>query len=454
MSIFRTVGTMALIAWALSASAQVALVPEWERTWSYGQDPFPGMYLPPAEDNHVVVDPMTGLVHCSISDEDLLFSPRNELLFSFEPSGAEVTATQPPVLGKAFFPELYDHGFNVHSSFDLDVHNGIVVASHNYPMNDDQAPYNTGGAIDGSQWVWTVDLPMPGPRPASIAIGEEGVLLDGMDGITCTSVAGWYKWKQSVGAPIAALKVLDNVGWVHSVNGQLEKLSMADGSSLGSISLAPNARFMEIGGQSIHQAIPTGSSGFTVKKYDHSGALQFSSDHDLGTSASLSGLAVDGIGRTWVSATLLDIEDAALTGMLVGFDASGTLFGSYSYGASMNGVATNGQKLFITGRSDVASLGIYLIAVDTDFSTGGAQLSSVPSLHTWPNPATQVVNVQLAEPALSMSLVDATGHTVRSWPAAQAGIATMDVEGIAQGSYVLKVQAAIGSMSTALVITQ
>ncbi|MBK6892749.1 MAG: hypothetical protein IPH00_06345 [Flavobacteriales bacterium] len=142
----RTTGAMALISVVLNVFAQVPLVPAWEHTWTFGQDPVPGLIAPPAADDHVVVDPVSGLVHCTISDEDLLFSPRNELLFSFDPSGAEVTAAQPPVLGKAQFQSLYDSPYNGHITFGFGVttvfswqhiaFNKKLVIGHPTPLAD------------------------------------------------------------------------------------------------------------------------------------------------------------------------------------------------------------------------------------------------------------------------------------------------------------------------------
>ena len=278
------------------------------------------------------------------------------------------------------------------------------------------------------------------------------MLLATDNSITCMVYAGWRRWTHSTAARIVALEMNDNVAWALTNNGQVERLSLVDGTLLNTIDVAPSGQFMSINIDGIHQASSSANGQISVTKNDLSGGLQFSTTYSLGTYGMLTGLAVDDGGRTWVTYTEQDFDIGAVGGTLVGFDPEGELIGSYTYGASMNGVATNGQQLFITGRSAIGTTGTYLIGVDIGIITDAASITHAPTLRTWPNPATDKLNIQLPVPVQHMTLLDAAGRTVRSWPGANTGKSTLDVGGVAIGLYVLNVQEELLTMSIPVMI--
>lgn len=94
-----------LLSATASAKAQATLTPAWVHEWDFGQDPIPGLIEPPSGDNHVVVDPISGLVHCTVSDEEGLFSRSSELLYTFTSTGIDLTIPQPRILGNV--PDAY-----------------------------------------------------------------------------------------------------------------------------------------------------------------------------------------------------------------------------------------------------------------------------------------------------------------------------------------------------------
>lgn len=453
-STLRTIATLAMSGSLLLCTAQVPLVPEWEHTWSFGQDPLPGLIAPPAKDNHVVVDPVTGLVYCTISDEDMLFSPRNELLYSSDPSGVDVTAAPVPVLGKAQFQELYDAPYNAHGTFGFGVYAGQVFATHVFRQGDAWAPYSTGGPIDGSRWSLSQSLPFASPLKSHMAIGADGVLLGTDVRLTCTAAAGWSKWVHTAPGPIKALEIVGDVAWVLSANAVLERLSMLDGALLSTSDVAPGGEFMAVQADHIHQASVVSGGLLTVTKNDLSGALAYSTTHDLGTLGELSGLVVDSEGRSWATYTEQTLEADPVRGILVGFDADGDLIGTYTHGASMNGIDTDGTNVYITGRS--SSGGTYLAKLDLALITATPERTSDNRrLKVWPQPTAAEIHVQVDADASYLELIDGAGRTVRTWSKPFPGTRmTLEVSELGQGTYFLRQVTQATTSSTPVVIVR
>jgi len=421
--------------------AQAPLVPAWENTWPFGQDGQP-LLAPTGKDNHVTVDAATGLIYCTISDEDLLLSPRNELVFSFDAAGNDVTPEVPRVLGKAQFQYLYDSPYNGHATFGFHVFDGKVIAAHSYSQEGTWAPYITGGPLETDRWLMNADLPLPGPVAFSVAIGDGGALIQADGRVMCVEPGGWMKWRHSTASSTRACAVHNGVAWLLNSTGQVERVQMNDGTVLPSIAVAEGGQYFAVNDDHVFQASADFAGNITVVKTDLFGAQVYSTTTNVGTMGELTGLVVDDTGRAWTTFTVQDVDNVAVSGQLVGFDPAGGVIGRSVYGASMNGIATDGERLFITGWSNTATSETYLLAAEASLITSTEDTDmDRTGLLVWPQPASDELDLKLPHGATSITLLDGLGRIVRSWPsAAFAERATLDVSGIAQGSYIVRVQ--------------
>ncbi len=428
--------------WAVQALvAQTPLVPAWVTTWPYGQDGQPLM-APTGKDNHVTVDAATGLIHCTISDEELLLSPRNELVFNFDAQGNDVTPDVPRVLGKAQFQYLYDSPYNGHATFGFEVYDGNVIAAHSYSQEGSWAPYITGGPWQADRWLMTANLPLPGPVSFAVAVGDGGALIQASDRVICVEPGGWMKWRHTTASVARALAIHNGIAWILNSSGEVERVQMTDGSVLPSIDVAEGGQYFAVNDDHVFQASADYSGNVTVVKTDLLGNVVYSTTTNLGAMGELTGLVVDDAGRAWTSFTVQDVENLAVSGELAGFDPSGAVRGRSVYGASMNGIATNGERLFITGWSNTATSETYLLGVEASLITSVDDIDMTKNgLSAWPQPASDELNLQLPQGAISITLSDGLGRTIRTWSTATfTERATLDLVGIAQGSYLVRVQ--------------
>ncbi|MBL7951741.1 MAG: T9SS type A sorting domain-containing protein [Flavobacteriales bacterium] len=436
----RTMGLATALYVARTMVAQAPLEPAWVHTWPFGQDGLP-LIAPTGKDNHVTVDAVTGLIHCTISDEELLLSPRNELLFSFDAEGNEITPQSPVLLGKAQFQHLYDPPYNRHATFAPQVHDGIVIAAHAYDQGGIWAPYITGGPLSGDRWSMTTDLPQPGPVPFAVAIGDGGALIQAHGRVIGVDPGGWIQWMHRILSEISAIALSDGIAWILTESGEMKRLQMSDGTVLPSIQMAGAAQYLVVRDEHLFQASADFAGNITVIKTDLLGSEVYTTTTNVGAMGELTGLVVDHAGRAWTSFTVQDMENLAVSGKLVGFDPTGDVLDRYTYGASMNGIATDGERLFITGWSNTATSETYLLGVDAALITSMDPEPGMDQARIWPQPARDELNILLPPAATSIILLDGPGRAIRTWSiAAFSERATLDLSSIPQGAYLIRVQ--------------
>lgn len=307
-NIASPVAALLLLAGATGLHAQTALTPTWVHPWSFGQDPLPGLYAPPSQDNHVVVDPVTGLIHCTISDETGLFSLWGELLYTFDPSGTELTTTPPPVVGNV--PEAYFEGsmFNGNATFKLDAYGGNFIAANAFSLTHvgDWASYASFGVISGVHGTASLQLPSLGPVPFQVALSDEGHVLSSATGLVGLNPDGWPTWQVTTGAWVQDVHVKDGTVWALLDNGQLKRIDMATGATLPDAATTIAGQYLLVGPD--HFSVVKGNFNGTadIAAFDGQGNAVYTTNVVFGSYGAVTGAVLDNTGRVWITYTEMD----------------------------------------------------------------------------------------------------------------------------------------------------
>lgn len=153
---------------------------------------------------------------------------------------------------------------------------------------------------------------------------------------------------------------------------------------------------------------------------------------------------VDEQGDFWI-AVAHNATDIATLGLLYRFDYSGGPYGVNSFSRRIDGIASSGGRLFLTGRQAGSTSDTYLAAFDTDLITsieceGAVQISLLP------NPASDLLNIRsIAQGTKRVQLMDATGRSLKELTGPFGTTLNFSVADLAPGSYFVRIEGLAGS---------
>lgn len=442
----------------LFLQAQTTFQPDWVHTWPFGMDQMSAMtYAPPHLDNRVVVDPITGLVHATVSDENMLLSPRAELFHTFTPSGQELTPSPAPVIGNVPLAGLYNTPFNTIGLTDMTVYDGKLFSAHTYRQEGigngfDWGHFIAGGPIGADRWKIILGHSLWNTASHCLAVGPSAVVMGspvhpklyGFDH------AGTFTWRTQL--PFSPRQLVEHNGEVFALAGTtVQRLNMGNGEfSAQAIAMPPGVERFAVEDNVLYYTRLIDQEDVAIGKMDLNGQIIWEVTFPIGIYPVVSGLVVDAEDRTWVSCSLFDglMNNTFLGGYLLGVDGTGQTLGAFTYGASLHGLATNGSMLFITGWSENTGTETFLLGVEINallITTRTPVLYDPRTsvLHAWPNPTAHSLQLVLPEGTLGIELLDAQGRVVRTWRAGSASIhLQVGINDVAEGRYTLRANTA------------
>lgn len=145
---------------------------------------------------------------------------------------------------------------------------------------------------------------------------------------------------------------------------------------------------------------------------------------------------VDEQGDLWI-AVAMDATGVATLGLLYRFRYQEGSNVVNSYSRRIDGIASNGSRLFLTGRVAGSTSNTYLAAFDTDLITNVAGTgSSAWRIH--PNPSSTELRVDGLPPGITrLTITDATGRSVLSLGGPFTDPMRIPVGDLPNGTYVL-----------------
>jgi len=423
--------------------AQQVLSPVWSRTWAFGQGD-PMAINPASASNHVAVDPLTGNVYTTIDDELQQFGPRFDLLYSFTSNGDELTPMTPPQLGSV--PPGPEDLQNVEHTSDLAALDGIVY--HARELNLGFMNGTTGSlhaTAQGAGWKFGMGKDAPFFMQGKVLVDDGTVfavrsLTSESASLHALTADGWPLWSRSypglamfTDAVIIGNEILAGSGTT------IARIDRSTGDLVGTWALPTSGYLSALATDGtrlywLAQSMFTSWGCMTVE-----GGAIWSLGMDLGISASE--LVVDGFGRPWFIGNANTEGEPPLlvvTGSEGGIEAVAT----FTFGTSMNDIATSNGQVYITGRSVAGSTDTYLIAVSTDITTS-VPSTTLPTLGLHPNPANATLTVTGMEPILGHRVLSATGQLLDA--PLQNGV--LDVNDLVDGVYLLEVMTAQGTFT-------
>jgi hypothetical protein len=462
---YRTIRPFAMavgMSTSLLLTAQVPLQPQWSHTWPYGADqPSLMTYLPAWKDNLVVVDPVTGLVHATVSDEGMLFSPRFELLHTFASDGTDLTGPDPIVVGPTPFAELYDHPYNGSSVTSFSVHDGALLAGLTNKMPDLDIYWSNhfeGGALTGGRWRVINNIDQVLPQDLKLTTDGEVMLLHAPASslIHAHDVEGWFQWRVELPGPADQIVLSDGVAYA-LVGTTVQRIDLSTGTLLSQVALGNSAQLLVVKDASLYTAAANFVGTVQMRKWTMDGTLVWQQLFPVGLEAVLTGLVVDDADRAWATACAYDfMEENMVGGYLLGVDANGSALETRTYGDALHSLATDGSMLYMTGWSDNTGTETFLIGVDIAMITGLEDgTNPVRSTRVWPVPANTLLTVELPDGTWRLELLDAVGRVVGQWSASGSNKQhSVDVSAVSNGRYVLIARGAEGLHSSAVIIAR
>lgn len=412
-----------------SVQAQQPLQPLWQHVWNFGQDDI--MFVVPAgRDNHVVVDPVTGLIHCTVDDQLSAYSDRGELIFTFDPDGADLTTSPPPVVG--FNSSEIDPLYNGLGTMDISVYNGKASATQ---FRRDSITYNFKNHVvsdgpDGTPWVTSYHRGAPGPNGfQSVATDGQYVVLAGPP-LVVFDHYGWYQWQSDQGGTRAFI----HNGIVYTASeGEVRRFQLEDGTPLspfqgtiyGFVAMAFNDENM------YWAEMVSGSLQATALSLE--GDLVWEIPIQVAASYSVRTITLDANGRLWC---VLNSYDENVSDIVVRIEIDGSASISYSYGYRINDIATDGDHIYLTGQLDQNTSETFLIAVNASLPTAIVNEAEQETLLLWPNPAKDILHVSGGGVNWSHATIhDVQGRIIRSM--SKVDLSAIDVHDLEQGAYFL-----------------
>lgn len=414
----------------ISLFAQQQLQPLWQHIWEFGQDD-PMFIVPAARDNHVVVDPITGLVHCTVDDQLSTYSDRAELIYTFSPDGTDLTSDPPPLVGLQ--SPVIEPLINSYSTRDLKIHNGRVLASQ--LLRGSTYNFNNHVVCDGPQgspWVTSYHLGDAGPDLFgfhSVAMDDQYVVLAGPP-LMVFDANGWFQWKSDQ----SGLRAFLHGDIIYTATeGEIRRFQLVDGTPLSPFSTTQSSFMpMTFNASNIYWAeVFSGSLNATSLSLE--GDPVWDIQIPVDPTYTVRTIAMDANGRLWC---VLNSYDANVPDIVVRIEMDGSSFTSYFYGHRMNEIATDGDRIYITGQLDQTTSETYLIGVDASLPTSIAGVEGGQDFNIWPNPAQDILNVGPARVDWTHATIcDACGRIIRTF--ARTDLTSIDVHDLEQGAYFL-----------------
>ena len=423
-----------------SAQAQTPLEPTWVRTWPFGQGD--GFISPPAADNHVAVDPVTGQVSLTIDDEFELNSPRWDLLYTTAPDGVDLTPLPTPMFGSVPADEF---PANMESTVDLAALNGEVLQASERAVGFGSGTAGSGciHRSNGSQWRLGFGNAFPTYSNNRVVADAEGSVwirsLDGTVGaMHGVDAQGWLKWTRPY-APLTPFNEAVFIGdQVHACRGGIVRVAARSNG-------APQGSYTIHGGGNVFTQLATDGTnvcfaytdGTTImlgmRTTDGSELWSFGLESDYTPTE----LKVSATGHAWLTCNSATGQGPGFV-IVVNPDGMAQWF---TYGASMNDLDLDAEQAYITGRSNTTSSETYLIAVQQDQVTGVHTRSARDHISLFPQPASDVLSVRLDRTVLTAQVLDSGGRVIQE----QTGnTGTIAVNRLANGAYVLALRTTDG----------
>lgn len=430
--------------------AQTPLEPTWVRTWSFGQGD--GFVSPPAADNHVAVDPVSGEIRLTVDDEFELASPRWDILYTTAPDGTDLTPLPAPMLGSIPAGEF---PANMESTVDLAAWDGDVLQASERSVGIGSGTVGSGCIVraDGSRWRMGFGNAFPTYSNSRVVADADGSVwirsLDGAIGaMHGVDAQGWLRWTKPY-APLTPFNEAVLLGnQVHACRGGIVRVAArANGAPQGSYTI-------HTGGSTFTQLATDGANIFFA--YTDGANIMLGARTTAGSELWSFGMESDYVptelkasatGHAWLTCNSSTGEGP---GMLIVVNPDG-MAQWFTYGASMNDLDLDAEQAYITGRSNLSSSETYLIAVQQDQVTGVRIEAASTQLSIFPQPASDVLNVRLDRTVLAVQVMDARGRVVHE----QTGnTGTLNVSALANGTYVLALRTADGLLRRPFVVAR
>src|SRR5690606_10286697 len=103
----------------------------------------------------------------------------------------------------------------------------------------------------------------------------------------------------------------------------------------------------------------------------------------VGPSYDVRAIAADMNGRAWI---VLNSYEEGMSDLVVRVEVDGILSQHYHYGYRINDVASDGDRMYLTGQLDQYTIETFLIAVDVSMPTNMKEHEATDT-RIWPNPA-------------------------------------------------------------------
>ena len=437
--------------------AQQQLVPLWQHSWPFGQgDEFLGD--PPGTDNHVTVDPVTGVVYCTVDDAWKNGSQRGEYLFTFDPDGLDLTPEPPPLVAHTV---VQDNTFfqNINGTTALAAGDGRLYGTHRFSAITDRGSFAMGGPLDGTRWTTSLfqPAPWPGEELRHVAVDGDRVVVEGNGTLLGLSTAGLPLWRVTVGSTNVQGMTAHNGMLYLVVNGAIRRHALEDGAVQDPWP-GPGAPFgkvfLTVANDQLFTLHTNTGGTYTVTKRDLAGTQAWAYDLLLPGAHEAKGLVVDGLGRAWCAISPMYNEGEPVgPGMVAMVSAEGTSSQFFLYGTYLRSIAGHNNRIFITGAVAGEEFHTYLAAFDAQLPTGTVQTTRPRAFTLYPNPSRGQVWLQGPMDRVSrMHVVDGSGRLV--WQgAAQPGQA-LELGHLAPGSYLLGVEEPSGTTVVRLSIAE
>lgn len=434
---------------SLLVLAQAPIVPLWSHTWSHGQDAFP-VPIPAAADNHVAVDPITGLVHVSIDAGPNGSIMHGDQVYTFNPSGQDLSPTPAPYIGP-LMPSKGDP-FISEGTADLAAYDGTVWALR---------AVNRLGLLSTAGTI--VALRTDGSRTQTSLGGSEG------RGHLVADAAGAVAVR-SLNQPDAGLHAVDAAGWIgysvpHPGTGLPSDACLLGGTiyTIRNGLVTPSDRTTGNAGASwpaftgTHPAQIAAHGGLLFYAYaDNGGNCTWGAKTLSGQDvwqrtaplgAHVEELQVDAFGRPWFIGNAVEGGGSPV---LVVTASDGSAHDRFTYGARMNDLALGDGQAYITGQVEAGGTSTYLIAMGTDLTTDAPALEAAQAITVYPQPATDQLTLGNAGRIVRGRILDVNGKAVR---ASFIG-STVDVSRLSEGAYFLEAETERGLFTRRFVVAR
>ena len=251
---------------------------------------------------------------------------------------------------------------------------------------------------------------------------------------------GWPDGSISV-TPAEGMAVLGN----EAVLGAPPSISSIDRSAMTPL---PPIVVPSTGTATTSICLANGSSTFNYAALNSNGTMDvgladinsgpiWSTTISIPSQAQATAYHVDEQGDLWI-AVAHNATGVATLGVLYRFHSSDGSFGVNSFSRRIDGIASNGSRLFLTGRMTGSTSDTYVAAFDIDLITDVPSAESC-ALRFYPNPASTELRVDGLPPGTSrLTVTDVTGRIVKEVQGPCPGSMSIPVTDLPNGTFVLR----------------